>query len=179
GFAACEGNRLDPEPVIESPLVALNYDGPVETAPNLPGGEYEAAARFDASDMATYDGGKWVEVYFYLFSRPGSATLKIYKGTGINGPEEVVYSAAISSNLEGNSWNRHVLSTPVDIESDDYWIAVKFSTVNTAQIIGCDPGPAHPDGDWLFRGGTNTWETFRAIANGESINWNIRGVIEP
>jgi len=179
-LVACEGNGIDPAPVIEAPFVSLNHDGAVETAPTLPGGEYEAAARFDASEMVPYKDGKLVDVYFYVFNRPASATIKIYKGSNFDGPETVVYSAAVSSSVEANSWNRHTISNPVVIEDDDYWIAVKFGMTNQAQVIGCDEGPAHPDGDWLYRTLDANWNTFRTVTSQEaSINWNIRGVIEP
>lgn len=180
-LAACDGTTgIDPAPVIEAPFVSLNHDGPVQTAPTLPGGEYEAAARFDASEMVAYKDGKFVDVYFYIFNRPSSATVKIYKGSNFDGPEDVVYSAAISSSIENNSWNRHTLSAPVTIEDDDYWITVKFGITNQGQIIGCDEGPAHPDGDWLFQTLDGNWNTFRTVTSQEAdINWNIRGVIEP
>ncbi|MEL7529976.1 MAG: hypothetical protein AAFN10_01645 [Bacteroidota bacterium] len=179
-LAACEGNGIDPAPTIEAPFVSLNHDGAVETAPNLPGGEYEAAARFNADEMVDFKDGKLVDVYFYIFNRPASATVKIYKGSNFDGPESLVYSAAVSSSIEANSWNQHTLSTPVVIEDDDYWIAVKFGMTNTAQIIGCDEGPAHPDGDWLYRTLEANWLTFRNVTSQEAnINWNIRGVIEP
>jgi hypothetical protein len=44
------------------------------------------------------------------------------------------------------------------------------------QSIGCDAGPAAPDGDWLYQDSDQEWQTFRQ-RTGESINWNIRGKV--
>ena len=43
--------------------------------------------------------------------------------------------------------------------------------------LGCDAGPTDGGGDWLFRDSDGEWDSFRQRAGGESINWNIRGII--
>jgi hypothetical protein len=182
-FASCDRNALDPEPVIEAPLEALHYDGPVNTAPVLQGGSYEAAVKFNPGALAEYANKPLVEVFFFFLTKPSSTTVKIYEGSDATGeaPGALVYSAAVSTEVESSSWNRHVLKQPLTIDaSKDLWISIKFASTNQAQVIGCDEGPGHPLGDFLFDSDDGEFQRFLVRSNGEAnINWNIRGVVDP
>jgi len=54
---------------------------------------------------------------------------------------------------------------------------VAFTNAVSQPTVGCDPGPAVPDGDWLYSSADGQWmalsQRFRV-----SINWNIRGTVE-
>ena len=64
--------------------------------------------------------------------------------------------------------------------SKDLWISIKFASTNQAQVIGCDEGPAHPFGDFLFDSDDEEFRRFLLRSNGEAnINWNIRAVVDP
>ena len=69
-FASCDRNALDPEPMIEAPLEAVHYDGPVNTAPVLQGGTYEAAVKFTPGTLAEYANKPLKEVYFSFSPNP-------------------------------------------------------------------------------------------------------------
>ncbi len=181
GLLACESSTLNTEPNIAPPLVALHYDGPVNTAPITSGGTYEAAIRFPASELAAYADKPLTGVYFYLLEKPSSSTVKIYQGSLGNRPDELVYSAATSSETAPQSWNEHQLSNPVLIDANrDLWISIKYAIPNPGRVIGCDQGPAHPDGAWLYQSSDDEFRTFPDRSNGEAdINWSIRGVVDP
>ncbi|MEO0468641.1 MAG: hypothetical protein AAF206_03400 [Bacteroidota bacterium] len=175
---ACDRNNLEPGPQIEPPLVALQYDGPNQTAPSLAGGTYEGSVRFRSNQLANIVDGKLTDVYFYIMEKPQSVSVKIYEGSENTGPRDLVYSAGVTSAVTGNSWNQHTLSNPLNISGEDLWIAVKFSHTNQAQTLGCDPGPNQPNGDWLLDESDNQWLTFGNRAAGASINWNIRAAVD-
>lgn len=177
---ACEEGNNNSDPVIEAPLVFLNYDASNLTAPNLSAGTYEAAAIFTSDETANMQNGQLTEVYFYLLNTPSSATVKIYRGTDQGFPIELIYSKGVTSSMEANSWNHHILDSPIDITQDDIWIAIRFQTGQQDQIIGCDPGPADQNGDWLFENADGNWDRLLRRSNNEAnINWNIRGVVDP
>jgi len=179
-FIGCEDAPNNDDPVIEAPLVALNYDSSNLTAPQLSAGTYEAAARFTSSQTSSMQDGQLTEVYFYILNAPSSATVKIYKGSSGDFPSSTVYSKSVTSDLESSSWNHHILDTPIDIDQDDIWIAVRFQTSQQSQVMGCDVGPANANGDWLFENADNNWEKLVSrSANEANINWNIRGVVDP
>jgi len=76
-----------------------------------------------------------------------------------------------------NDWNSHVLPTPVSVPAGDLWVSLEFTHAAPLRVIGCDAGPAAPDGDWLYSSTDGTWLTFGQRFAG-SVNWNIRAVIE-
>jgi len=150
------------------------------TAPQLSAGTYEAAARFTSNQTASLQNGQLTEVYFYILNAPSSATIKIYKGSSGTTPVTTVYSKSVTSDLESNSWNHHILTSPIDIDQEDIWIAVRFQIGQASQTIGCDTGPAATNGDWLFENADGNWEKLLNRSNNEAnINWNIRGVVDP
>lgn len=152
----------------------LSYDGPNNTAPLLPIGEYEAAARFTSAELAQYVGQKLVEVSFFIGDLPRDCVVKIYDQGTPTTPGTLLYQASVSNSLNPRSWNNHEVRRPIDITGKDLWIAVNVYHNDVLQSIGCDAGPAIPDGDWLYEDSDQQWQTFQQ-RTGESINWNIRG----
>jgi len=71
----------------------------------------------------------------------------------------------------------HTLAQPVRLTSNEVWISLEFSHPARQATIGCDPGPAVQDGDWLFATSDGQWQTLRQRTT-ISINWNIRGVLQ-
>lgn len=169
GFTACtedeEGLGLEN---------TIHYDGPNQTAPVLPAGDYEAAARFTSAELSDYVGRKLIEVNFFIANLPQNCTIRIYDEGDAGTPGNVLYSASVSNSLRPFSWNTHEIRNPIDITGEDLWIGVALTHTATQQSIGCDAGPAQTDGDWLYRDSDQLWSTYRQIS-GESINWNIRG----
>lgn len=154
----------------------LRYDGSNANAPNLPSATYEAAARFRAAETSALPGGELIEVEFHIAFLPASATVKVYDEGTPTSPGPLLYSADVTASLTQDTWARHALATPVMISGDDLWIAIEFTHALSQRVIGCDPGPAVADGDWLYSSADGMWTPFSqrfAI----SVNWNIRGIV--
>jgi len=155
----------------------LRHDGDNATAPNLPPDTYEAAARFTAAQTASLTGGQLIEVQFYIFLVPASARVKIYDAGTSTSPGALIYSADVTGQITQTAFSTHTLSTPVAIGGGDLWIAIEFTHAAPQRVIGCDPGPAVADGDWLYSTLDGMWRPFNQRFP-ISVNWNIRGIVE-
>lgn len=171
---ACDnGGNDEMMPQAGGPIL-LHYDGPHDASPLLAGGTtYEAAARFPSSGISSLAGAKLTAVQFYIQSVPDSCRVKIYDAGTAGTPGALLYEQDVTTAVAGASWNTHALTSDVTLSGDDLWISIEFRDTSTQPTIGCDPGPAVPDGNWLYRSSTLTWNPFTV-----SINWNVRGVVE-
>lgn len=155
----------------------LHYDSDNVTGPVFNDGAYITAVRFPAQALTSFDGNELIAVDVYVLERPSSARLAILTGDGNSfSPTGEITGQSLGS-LTPNSWNRITLNQPYTIDGSEFWIAVDFSVNSSIMVIGCDAGPANPNGDLLFQDSDNIWTTFRDFSTTESINWNIRGVL--
>jgi hypothetical protein len=161
----------------DSEEVILNYDGDNVTGPFFNQGAYVTAARFPSGTTSLFNGQVLEAVDLYILEQPTNARLVILEGSA-NSAEPLGEITGQSLNvLTTNSWNRITLNNPLTIDGSEIWIGIDFSVSGSAQIIGCDAGPANRNGDYLFQDSDNVWTTFRDLTTTESINWNIRGVL--
>lgn len=156
--------------------ISIHHDDYNTDAPVLEPSTYEMAARFLTSDLSASTGGQLVGVQYYMYLKPHQAELRVYKG-GNNAPGNIVYTADLIQEMSANAWNYHAMSDSVLID-EQMWIGIWFEVLGEEKYIGCDPGPANPNGDWMFDESDGDWIRFinRTEAN---INWNIRGVAVP
>ncbi|MGH1365450.1 MAG: hypothetical protein ACRBF0_17945 [Calditrichia bacterium] len=171
-LAGCSGSS-NPDDDFDGPF--LNLDGEQDSAPTLTSGTWEFASRFTASDIGSYAGGSLTGVYFYLTNRPDAATVKIYGAGSANTPGGLLFSANMTASLRANRWNRFDFSSVVPLGTNDIWISLEVSLPNGGRTVGCDAGPAKANGDWLYIA-ADGWRTYRDRA-GESVNWNLRGIV--
>lgn len=157
-------------------LVELHLDGDNASAPNLPPATWEAAARFAAALTAPLAGGELVEIDVFVETIPADARLKVYGAGTASAPGPLVYSADVLDALVPSSWITHVLPAPVAVTGGDLWIALEFTHAAPQRVIGCDPGPAVTDGDWLYASTDGTWIPFHQRF-ASSVNWNVRGTV--
>ncbi len=157
--------------------VELHYDAPNDSSPNLAGATYEAAARFTTVQTGGLVGGVLTEVRFYIDTLPTSCRVKIYGANTATAPGALLYTSPdVTAGLVADGWNTHVLTSGVTVPNGDLWISIEFTHAGLQATIGCDPGPAVPDGDWLFSSTDGNWTPFNdrfAV----SVNWNIRGIV--
>lgn len=178
-MSGCQPDPVSPEPVIEAPKIALHYDDANQDAPALTGARtYEGAIRIPQSDLGDAIGGTMTEVYFFIQEVPESASIKIYSGSNGDGPGDRIYSGVASSGIQANAWNTHSLNRTVEIPDDDLWISFSFSHTLDQRTLGCDVGPAAPNGDWLFDNTVGTWQKLSNIS-AVNINWNLRAAVLP
>jgi len=184
---ACKKDDEEPEtpqtqnfaPAVGQGLTALHYDDFNTDAPQMEPGTYEKGARFTQTQLTSVSEGRLVQVQYYMVEKPTTAQLRVYKaGSGSDGPADLVYSENVLPEMQRNSWNVHTLSDSVFIDSETLWITLRYQVSSQEKYLGCDPGPASTNGDWIFEMSEQNWERF-VERTGTSINWNIRGVIEP
>lgn len=164
---------------VDLPTADLAYDGAPQTAPFLPAGEHELAARFPASITSGFQGQFLSEIQFYLVNVPTFCEVRIYGENTGDTPGDLLYSADVSGGIGPNGWNIHPIIGDFEITGEDLWLTLRIQHSSETNSVGCDAGPANPNGDWIFYTGANNWESFRQRSNGEAnINWNIRGIVE-
>jgi hypothetical protein len=168
-----DGNVLDPD----DNSVLVHYDGSNFASPLLAGGTYEAAARFPPDETDNVSDGALTEVRFYVTDLPASARVRVYGENTTSEPGPVLYSADVTAGLVADAWNEHELTTPVDIPNGDLWLSIEFTHAAPQTFIGCDQGPADPDGNWLHSSADGDWLPFDQ-RGGDNVNWNIRGKVE-
>ena len=173
-FAACTGNGPDVDPE----FTVLNYDDGNQDAPELPAGTYEGGARFLSNLMTDFTGDQLIEVQYYLKNVPKSGEIRIYSGSRNSGPRDLLYIENVTIGREEDSWNIHTLTDPITLNGDDLWIVYRFSHDQNLRVLGCDPGPASENGDWLWDSFDGLWRPLGQRSS-LSINWNIRAVIDP
>jgi len=170
-FSACKDDELVTLDGI------LSHDGPNSTGPLLEVGTHEAAAKFENADLAAYEGQQLTKVEVFMGQAPAKTTVVVYGAGTANEPGAELYSADISSAVGGGNWVKHTLSTPIDVDGTDLWLAVRLEHTVEQQSIGCDAGPRENNGDWLYKSTDGNWETY-VDRTSESVNWNIRGTVE-
>lgn len=173
-ISACSDDDLD---FIYDPG-RLHYDSENFTAPFLPAGTAEAAAKFPPKILDLYEGRQIEAIQLSIYNIPEACTLLLYGDGSNDTPGPVIYEQDIRSILEENKWNTISLPSPIPIPDDgDLWIALRSIHPVSLQVIGCDPGPSKENGDWLYESGDGLWRSF-LDRGGDDINWNIRAVID-
>lgn len=162
-------------------IAVLHYDGDNDRAPLLTQSTFESAARFQATQMANYYNDELTQVEFYFVDLPLNCEVFI-RATGANSrPSDTPLYASgnIVNSLNSRSWNTHTLSTPLVLDGTDIWVGIRYAQNAQDRTLGCDTGPADPDGEWTYDALDGEWQPLRTRTGGAiNINWNIRAVIE-
>lgn len=170
-FAACDDDSATPGQTI------LKYDNENATGPQLETGFHEMAVRFPAGKMAEHAGKKLTEVQFFVGNLPQDCKVKVYGQGTSTSPGTVLYEKDVTNALATGEWNKHPVSPVLTLTGEDLWLSIGFTHAGEQQSIGCDSGPNKGDSDWLWKSGDGQWKTY-ADRTSESVNWNIRGVVE-
>jgi len=165
------------EPEIDENLIVLSHDGPNVDAPLLPAQTYEAAVRFTSSEVGVAVGGRLKEIHFFIRIPPQNCEVRVYTSKGGNTPDRLIYQREVTRTISADAWNKHTLINPIPLNTDDLWIAVRFSHDTDQRTLGCDPGPANANGDWLLDESDGRWLPLRQRSS-ININWNIRAAVE-
>ncbi|MEM1271571.1 MAG: hypothetical protein AAGI08_16110 [Bacteroidota bacterium] len=146
------------------------------TAPTLGAGSFEGAVRFTPAVLAEADGLRLVELSIYVLQVPDQATIKVYGPGSAVAPGNLLFSADVTDQLRAESWNALAVDGVTIDAGQDLWAAFAYEDDNPSAVIGCDPGPAVQDGDWVQLP-SRPWQPL-SVATDLSINWNIRGIAE-
>jgi hypothetical protein len=176
-LAGCGEEDAPPvDPGVVTPTT-LHYDGGNLSAPFLAAGAYEAGARFTAAQIGTRVGRKLTAVQYYISSPAEVCSVKVYGPATATEPGARLYAAEVTDDVRADRWNSHTLAQPVTLAAADVWICLEFSNTVGQSTLGCDPGPAVMDGDWLYTVSDDIWKPLSQRFP-VSINWNIRGMVE-
>lgn len=175
-FFHCSEKKVATNPDTVSEFT-LHYDQDNLSSPSLVAGKYEASARFTNAQIGNLVGREVTEVHYYIADKPESCRVKIYGQQSANSPGSLLYAAEVTTETQAHKWNVHKLTQPVKLTSSDLWISLEFSHPARQATVGCDPGPAVKDGDWLYASSDNAW-TPLSQRTSISINWNIRAVVD-
>ncbi len=171
GFASCADDDDSFDPYV------LKHDGENSTSPNLPPGEFEAAVHFTVLDIDQYPGKELIAIDYNVYEVPDRAEIRVSESNGSSVPGNIIFSRDVTNEINPFGWNTVNLGTPIPLEGG-LWLSLYFeNSVDDRQTIGCDGGPGSVNGDWLFDSYDNQWLSYRS-RTGESINWNIRGVLQ-
>ncbi|MAT53777.1 MAG: hypothetical protein CMN32_04805 [Saprospirales bacterium] len=155
----------------------LHYDGDNFSGPLLAPGIHELAVRFPAADLAAHKGKRIQAVSFFAGNNPADCKVRIYGQGTATQPGSSLYQATVTNDLNTPAWNTHTIGPDLTIGDEDLWVSVQVQHPAEQQSIGCDAGPRKNDGDWLFLSTDGDWKTFEE-RTGQSVNWNIRLVLE-
>ena len=151
----------------------LYYGQNQADAPSLDAGVYEAAARFIPSKIGNLAGKTIKEIHYFIVEKPDSIKLKLYGPSNDSIPGALLYSADVTDSALSHRWNVHKLTQAITLKNEDMWLSVGFKLTSYRKTIACDPGPALPEGNWLYNAMDSKWITYLK-RTGTSINWNIR-----
>lgn len=171
-LTACK--KDDPNPTDDN---VLHYDGENSSGPLLVAGTHELAVRFPAAMFADHVGKRLDAVRFFVGILPAACEVKIYGQGTATQPGPLLYTANVGDVLSAPTWNEHKINGNLLAANEDRWVAIAVRHDQTQQSIGCDAGPRKPDGDWLFMSTDGDWKTYQE-RTGESVNWNIRLVLQ-
>jgi hypothetical protein len=165
-----------------SATATLNYDGDNVTAPQLPPGRNRFAAYFPPVETAPFVGRSLEGVTFYMSDIPLSTRVTVYQvAPGILDPGATpVYTRDITNRVTTIGWTEDRIIPAIPIEADRaIWLVVEVELDNGEPFsVGCDAGRNYTsDGDLLSLSTNPSWQSFGTINPGETVNWNIRGII--
>lgn len=166
-LVACEDDDAPVENV-------LALDGPNLTGPILAAGTHRFAVQFFPEDLDPFAGQNLVTARIFVGQAPESMRISVHTGgTTAPGIEEASLNVSSFGNV-GRFIDYDI--GPVAIDPNDFlWIVAEVELAQSQQSIGCDAGPAVEGGDWLWSG--DRYEPY-VDRTSESVNWNIRGVVE-
>ena len=137
---------------------------------------WTCAARFDATDLATYYGSNLTDVNVHIRTADFSyVEINVWEGGSFGDPGTLVYAQDITASVLIEDWTNHVLTTPVPlVAGNEYWIGY-YIDATFDHPSSVDAGPAVPGkGDWMHYAGI--WQEI-SVAFGLDYNWCIEGVV--
>lgn len=166
--------QLEWQAPLEGQLAELSWtNGTNNNAIGLTsGGMFTIAARWEASQIASYDGYAIRQLSFYANSSNSSYTVKVWKDTDAS----ILLFSQSFNNLTAGEWNLLTLSEPVVIDvSKELWIGIEISHPANEFPAGIDAGPAVEGfGDKLLLQGY--WENLSDF--GLYANWSLKAMLE-
>lgn len=153
--------------------VTKHYDGDNANAPALTAGVWEFGVRLPEDLLVDVHDLSLSGVEVFIYNIPQELTLRVYEDNAGDFGRQV-HSQTVTG-LSVNSWNTINLTTPVENNGDGLWMALEVNHGSDIQVVGCDAGPANPNGDWLYDGADELYRRF-IDRTGTDVNWNMRAI---
>ena len=171
-FVACE----EDDPLTQESEI-LRLDGDNVTGPVRSAGTHRFAVRFSESRLAAFDGKNLTCVRLYVGLAPLSLEISAHEGGDIfpagTGERRIRAGAVVQS----GGFFDYTFTDPLPIDVNQaLWLVAEVELAADQNSIGCDGGPTVAGGDFIFSQAAG-WGTF-SDETGESVNWNIRGIVE-
>ncbi|WP_116107379.1 hypothetical protein [Lewinella sp. IMCC34191] len=176
GLMLWSGCTEDDDPSV---LTTLNYDGPNDSAPNLPPGTNTFGVYFPPSQTGRYTGRRLESLRFYLSQIPEATTVMVMsEGPDDRTPGDTLYRRELTQRINLTEWIDDRLPDPIEITGEGLWLMVEVELPPGGGFsVGCDAGNNfNPNGNLLYLSTESEWTTFQDIT-GETVNWNIRGIL--
>jgi hypothetical protein len=137
--------------------------------------DFWIAARWDASQIVTLDGGSITKISFWPASA-GTATFAAMIWEGPD-PQTPVVNQPVPS-FVNDQWNIVDLTTPHPIDiSKELWIGMDVNA-SGGWPAGVDPGPqVEGYGNMIYW--TGAWATLSSLNPSLTYNWNVQAYVEP
>jgi hypothetical protein len=140
------------------------------------GGDFTVAARWDAGQLADYDGTFITKLqYFPATTDFSNIIVRIWTGANAS---NLIYENDVTATTVGGMWNEVVLDTPIALDvNDELWIGYTLLGQLAGTFpAGTDAGPAIAGyGDKITTDGV-TWDNLSDF--GLSYNWNVEAFVE-
>ena len=159
--------------------VTLNYDGPNVSAPQLQGGLNTYAAYFPPAETQPYAGRTLDRISFYLTQVPRATRVVVYdEGPDDRTPGAELYRKDLTARITTTEWHEDRLIPGIALTGRGIWLAVEVELEeNSPFAVGCDAGRSYNSNGDLLRPGLATQYTSFNDLTGETVNWNIRGIL--
>jgi len=136
---------------------------------------FDVAHRFDATDLAGFQGSTLTHVKFVPNEANCTYTVKIWTGTSASQPSTLVHAQAVAAPVIGE-WNEVELTTPVPIPATgELWFGYEADTT-TGHPAGCDAGPEVAGKGNMIN--FNGWDELTALNDALTYNWSIQGYVD-
>ena len=158
----------------------LNYDGDNFSAPQLPPGDNSLLVYFPPSETNAFVGRTLERVTFYMSEIPLSTSVVVYdEGPDDRTPGAELYRRNITGRVNSTGWIEDRLQNPIEITGAGLWLAIDVTLADGSPFsVGCDLGRTYDRNGDLLRLATNpNFIVGFQDTNGETVSWNIRGVL--
>ena len=164
-------NPGPPCPVTDA-SAQLHYDGDFENSFtfNTPPVTATVAARFPNNMTLPHAGLNLTSVEVFvndLNAGSNAMKIKVYGMGNSYEPGDLLGEKDFTPG--GANWETITLTTPIPITGEDLWVGYEFTQTDASiGIVGCDGGPADPNGDFL-----STGVGWTHLSSNPALDWNF------